>query len=37
MCVCVCVCVCAEVNYGNKYDSMKNIEKQRIPNAMNLL
>ena len=26
-----------EENYGNKFDSTKKIEKQRIPNVMNLL
>ena len=26
-----------EVNYGNKFNSMKKIEKQSIPNVINLL
>ena len=30
VCVCVCVCVYMEVNYGNKFDSIKKIDKQSI-------
>ena len=31
----MCVCVC--VDYENRSDSRKKIEKQSIPNVMNLL
>ena len=34
--MCVCVCVCVEVNYGNKSDGKMKIEKQSIPNVINL-
>ena len=33
--MCVCVCVCVEVDYGNRSDSIKKIEKQTDPKVIN--
>ena len=33
----ISIYVCLEIDYGNKFNSMKKIEKRSIPNVMNLL